>query len=88
MSVSFIEYIVLPNSWDEYEWNEGMYCGFMLISQQHWWDGIFRFIMDRLDRHRDNWRETELQIDLGNDFPLSEAVNLKVSFKTFSWIQS
>lgn len=34
--------------------------------------------MDRLDRHRDNWREVEVQIDLGSDLPLPEAVNLKV----------
>lgn len=26
---------------------------------------IFRFIMDRLDKHGDNWREVDLQIDLG-----------------------
>lgn len=34
--------------------------------------------MDRLDRHRDNWREAELRIDLGTDPPLPETVNLKV----------
>lgn len=34
--------------------------------------------MDRLDRHKDNWREAELQIDLGTEFPLPETVNLKV----------
>ncbi|NP_001280284.1 non-histone protein 10 [Acyrthosiphon pisum] len=36
-----------------------------------------RFIMDRLDTHKDNWREAELKIDLGTDLPLPEAVNLK-----------
>lgn len=39
---------------------------------------VFRFIMDRLDTHKDNWREAELKIDLGTDLPLPEAVNLKV----------
>jgi len=34
--------------------------------------------MDRLDSHKDNWREAELKIDLGTDMPLPEAVNLKV----------
>lgn len=34
--------------------------------------------MDRLDRHRDNWREVEVQIDLGSDLPLPDAVHLKV----------
>lgn len=36
-----------------------------------------RFIMDRLDKHRDNWREVELHIDLGTELPLPEEVNLK-----------
>ncbi|KAL5234859.1 hypothetical protein ACI65C_002269 [Semiaphis heraclei] len=36
-----------------------------------------RFIMDRLDSHKDNWREAELKIDLGTDLPLAEPVNLK-----------
>lgn len=39
---------------------------------------VFRFIMDRLDMHRDNWREVELLIDLGTELPLTEEVNLKV----------
>jgi len=34
--------------------------------------------MDRLDTHKDNWREAELKIDLGTDLPLPETVNLKV----------
>jgi len=34
--------------------------------------------MDRLDTHKDNWREAELKIDLGTDLPLPEPVNLKV----------
>lgn len=34
--------------------------------------------MDRLDSHKDNWREAELKIDLGTDLPLAEPVNLKV----------
>lgn len=34
--------------------------------------------MDRLDTHKDAWREAELKIDLGTDLPLPEAVNLKV----------
>lgn len=41
---------------------------------------MHRFIMDRLDRHRDNWREAVLQIDLGTEFPLPETVNIKVIF--------
>ncbi|XP_022179189.1 TCF3 fusion partner homolog isoform X2 [Myzus persicae] len=36
-----------------------------------------KFIMDRLDTHKDNWREAELKIDLGTDLPLPEPVNLK-----------
>jgi len=36
-----------------------------------------RFVMDRLDRHKDNWREAKLLIDLGTEFPLPETVNLK-----------
>lgn len=40
--------------------------------------------MDRLDRHRDNWREAELKIDLGTDFPLTD-VYLKVSLK-IDWL--
>jgi len=40
--------------------------------------------MDRLDLHKDNWREAELKIDLGTDVPLPEPVNLKVIlFRTF-----
>lgn len=34
--------------------------------------------MDRLDTHKDNWRDSELIIDLGTDLPLPETVNLKV----------
>jgi len=34
--------------------------------------------MDRLDKHRDNWRDAELHIDLGTELPLPEEVNLKV----------
>jgi len=34
--------------------------------------------MNRLDRHQDNWREAELRIDLGTEFPLPETVSLKV----------
>jgi len=34
--------------------------------------------MDRLDTHKDNWREAELKIDLGTDLPLPEEINLKV----------
>lgn len=34
--------------------------------------------MDRLDKHRDNWREVELQIDLGTESPLMNVNNLKV----------
>ncbi|XP_025407744.1 non-histone protein 10 [Sipha flava] len=36
-----------------------------------------RFIMDRLDMHKDNWREAELKLDLGTELPLPEIVNLK-----------
>lgn len=36
--------------------------------------------MDRLDKHRDNWREAKLQIDLGHDVPTSDGVNVKVTF--------
>lgn len=39
---------------------------------------VSRFIMDRLDKYKDNWREAELIIDLGTDLPLPEAANLKV----------
>lgn len=34
--------------------------------------------MDRLDKHKDNWREVELQIDLGTELPSMEVDNLKV----------
>jgi hypothetical protein len=34
--------------------------------------------MDRLDMHKDNWREAELKLDLGTELPLPEIVNLKV----------
>lgn len=34
--------------------------------------------MDRLDMHKDNWREAELQLDLGKELPLPETINLKV----------
>lgn len=37
--------------------------------------------MDRLDKHRDNWREVELKIDLGTELPSMEADNLKVILK-------
>ncbi|XP_027839302.2 uncharacterized protein LOC114121253 isoform X1 [Aphis gossypii] len=36
-----------------------------------------KFIMDRLDTHKDNWRDAELIIDLGTDLLLPETVNLK-----------
>lgn len=35
--------------------------------------------MDRLDMHKDNWREAELQLDLGKELPLTETVNVKVT---------
>lgn len=34
--------------------------------------------MDRLDRHKDNWREVELQVDLGVELPPADSTNLKV----------
>lgn len=41
---------------------------------------FFRFIMDRLDKHGDNWREVELKIDLGTELPLPEEFNVKVVY--------
>ncbi|XP_050422665.1 uncharacterized protein LOC126834628 [Adelges cooleyi] len=36
-----------------------------------------KFIMDRLDKHRDNWREAKLQVDLGTEAQIFDGVNTK-----------
>lgn len=62
-------------------------CIRIVTMKPYLWIRFYRFIMDRLDRHRDNWREAELKIDLGTDFPLTDVylkVSLKIGRLTFS----